>query len=606
MNAPEQRLLPLASTDLLWAQLQAADSRERQSALWLRWLQAMLPETAVAVVLLDDGQGQLAASAVLPEGHDGQALRAVVSQAVEMRTLSIRPIPAGHELALPLLQGGRACGAVGVSLPGADSARVWQAAATLRWGMGWLRGALAPAADPALAGQLARARLALDIALGALNHTGFRPAAMAVAGQLAAAFDCQTVQLGWLQGAGVRLVTRSNSAWHEGRADLVRLAEQAMDEAIDQGLALAVPAPEAAGLVARVAHEAYARANAGASLLSVPLRAHGVQVGALLFERPSPFTADDIEGAEVLAATLAPLLLLRHQGDESVVAHLRRTGSAWLAWAFGMRHAGWKLLGVAALSLLLLAALLPVTHRVSAPSLIEGRTQRAAVAPFAGFIQTAAARAGDTVSAGQVLATLDDRDLQLEQQRWAAELEVATRREREALAAADRVALRQAGAEAERARAQLDLVRAKLQRVSITAPFDGVVVKGDLTQRLGAPVELGEVLFELAPLEAWRVILKVDERDIAWVQPGQQGELVLAGLPGQRFELSTQRVLSVAEAEEGRNMFRVEAALAPGAARLRPGMEGVAKVEVGEVTLLWVWTHRLWHWLQRTAWEWSP
>ena len=42
-----------------------------------------------------------------------------------------------------------------------------------------------------------------------------------------------------------------------------------------------------------------------------------------------------------------------------------------------------------------------------------------------------------------------------------------------------------------------------------------VVVSGDLTQSLGAPLERGQVMLELAPLDAYRVTLQVDERDIA-------------------------------------------------------------------------------------------
>jgi RND family efflux transporter MFP subunit len=237
---------------------------------------------------------------------------------------------------------------------------------------------------------------------------------------------------------------------------------------------------------------------------------------------------------------------------------------------------------------------------------VEGETQRAAVAPFAGYIRSAPVRAGDTVKAGQLLARLDDRDLQLERVRWESDLEVSLRKEREAMAAADRVAMRLAAAQAGQAKAQLDLVNAKLQRIDITAPFDAVVVQGDLSQMQGSPVESGKLLFELAPLEAWRVILKVDERDVAWLHAGQRGELVLASLPGRSFELTTQRVLSVAVAEEGRNYFRVEAGLDKDAARLRPGMEGVAKLTVGEASLLWVWTHRMTEWVRRTAWEWAP
>ena len=60
--------------------------------------------------------------------------------------------------------------------------------------------------------------------------------------------------------------------------------------------------------------------------------------------------------------------------------------------------------------------------------------------------------------------------------------------------------------------AQLALVEDRLARATLVAPFDGVVVSGDLSQRLGSPVQLGDALFEVAPLDAYRVVLQVDER----------------------------------------------------------------------------------------------
>ena len=58
--------------------------------------------------------------------------------------------------------------------------------------------------------------------------------------------------------------------------------------------------------------------------------------------------------------------------------------------------------------------------------------------------------------------------------------------------------------------AQLELIDAQLARMRLTAPFSGVVVSGDLSQSLGSPVEHGQVLFEVAPLDAYRVILEVE------------------------------------------------------------------------------------------------
>ena len=43
-----------------------------------------------------------------------------------------------------------------------------------------------------------------------------------------------------------------------------------------------------------------------------------------------------------------------------------------------------------------------------------------------------------------------------------------------------------------------------------------------------------------------------------------------------------------------------------GVGRLRPGMEGVGKVLVGERPLLWIWAHPLLDWLRLGWWRWLP
>jgi len=132
------------------------------------------------------------------------------------------------------------------------------------------------------------------------------------------------------------------------------------------------------------------------------------------------------------------------------------------------------------------------------------------------------------------------------------------------------------------------------------------VVSGDLRQLIGTPVEQGKVLFEIAPLDAFRVVLQVDEREIAQLAQGQQGELVLSGIPGERFKFTVKQVTPVAVAQEGHNFFRVEAQMDGGLHRLRPGMEGVGKVKAGRQSLIWIWTHSLVDWLKLSLWTWLP
>ena len=141
----------------------------------------------------------------------------------------------------------------------------------------------------------------------------------------------------------------------------------------------------------------------------------------------------------------------------------------------------------------------------------------------------------------------------------------------------------------------------------MVAPFAGILVSGDLSQALGAPVERGQILFEIAPLDAYRVVLQVDEQQVADVRSGQRGELVLSSMPGVRYPLTVKSVTPVNVAKDGRNLFRVEAPLdVKPDARLRPGMEGVGKVSVGERRLIWIWTREFTTWLNRKLWAWMP
>jgi multidrug resistance efflux pump len=213
-------------------------------------------------------------------------------------------------------------------------------------------------------------------------------------------------------------------------------------------------------------------------------------------------------------------------------------------------------------------------------------------------------RPGDRVKEGRVVAELSDEDLKLEERKAQSELSQIENSYGTALVKQDRAEVAILGAKLEEARAQLALVQTRLQRTQVVAPFDGIVITGDLTQSLGAPVKKGEALMTLAPEHNFRVILEVDERDIADVKLGKAGSLALSALPGDTFPLEVNRITPVATSGQGRNYFEVEAQMKAKAGELRPGLLGVGKVEAGERSLLWIWTHRISDWLRLTVWSW--
>jgi hypothetical protein len=87
---------------------------------------------------------------------------------------------------------------------------------------------------------------------------------------------------------------------------------------------------------------------------------------------------------------------------------------------------------------------------------------------------------------------------------------------------------------------------------------------------------------------------------------GQRGRLALSALPGRPLPLAVERITPIATAEEGRNYFRVEAVLEEPVEALRPGMEGIAKIEVGRRKLLWIWSHEMLDWLRLRTWSLMP
>jgi multidrug resistance efflux pump len=266
-----------------------------------------------------------------------------------------------------------------------------------------------------------------------------------------------------------------------------------------------------------------------------------------------------------------------------------------------------KLAAIVAIVATVILCVFTTDYRVTARAVLEGEIQRAAVAPFDGFIATSPVRPGDRLKAGDLLAAMDDRDLVLDRARAWADAEKLRQKYNEAMAKHDRPNVAMLAAQIDQAEAQLALADDKLRRSRIVSPIDGLLVSGDLSQMLGSPVERGKTLFEITPLDQYRVALRVDEKELRFVSIGQHARLLLSGMPNDHSAFTINRITPIAETKDGRNEFRIEGTLdEPPGPRLRPGMEGVAKIETGPHLLIWVWTHGLFEWLRLTAWKWLP
>ncbi len=444
----------------------------------------------------------------------------------------------------------------------------------------------------------------VDVLTSSLVHTQLSAAATTVVTQLATHLECTRVSLGLIKKQSVSVYAISNSTRVDSRLNLTRDISAAMNEAVDQGATLLCPIREDGPPYVTFAQTNLAQHSGGEAVLSTPLYDGPTAIGALTLEREGVFDQDSIAICESLAGLIGPVIALKQEKEKPVAHKVWESMRSPVKQLFGPGQVAMKLYGIALLFCAIFMTFATGDYKVNTQARLEGSVKRVITAPLDGFIASANYRAGDTVQSGAVLATLDDRELRLKKLQLTSELEQLDKEHRAALTQHDRSTTAIVAARRQQTNAQLLLIEDQLQRTRLTAPFSGIVVSGDLSQSIGTPVENGKVLFEIAPLDNYRVVLDVDERNIGDIENTQKGSLTLTGLPDATLEFSIDRIVPLSTAQNGRNVFEVLAKLDTPSSTIRPGMEGVGKIYIERRKLIWVWTHELLDWLRLRLWTW--
>ena len=444
----------------------------------------------------------------------------------------------------------------------------------------------------------------LTLATAINEQASTQAAAMAMANQLADQFGCERVSIGFRQDLTLRLQALSHVASFDARTQLVRRIESAMEEAIDQQVALILPRETTSEALITRAHLELAENKY--AVCTIPLPGRAGFIGAITLERAldKPFDKETMALCQSQVKFMGPALENKLREERSLLAKAHEAFLGFSAQLMGSAYLKLKITSLTTLVLLTALGFIQGTYEVTAPASIEGEVRQILVAPQNGYVKAVHVLAGDVVKKGQLLAVLDDRNLILEQQKWQSEYNKIEKEYQEALAKRDRTQVGILGAQRDQIAAELNLVVERLAQTQVSAPFEGVVVSGDLSQSLGAPVETGQVLFEVAPLDHYRVVLEVDDHNMAGLRVGNAGHLIIAALPQSKLAVSIKQVIPIAVSQDTRNFFRVEALLTePSASPLLPGMRGIAKIEIGERSMLWILTHAL---VERvTLWLWS-
>lgn len=605
--------------DPIWRQFAAANSQESFCTAWLALHCRTVQGVSGGVVLLGslEENRPFVPVALWPDKRQNLRHLAEVAECAlnERRGVILkRQQPANgmpqtrYDIALPFQTNGRVYGVVALDLDSRSSDAINEEMRKLRWSSAWMDILLArgKAAKASVPGERLQTMANLIATLAAERR--FHGASLALVTALATRFACDRVSIGFIRRGHVRVEALSHSAEFGKETNLIRTIGIAMDEAVDQEASVVFPeSPGRRALVLRGQAE-LSRQFGNGSVCSIPLKGHREIVGAITLERGAndPFDVETVELCESVCALAGPLLDIHRSDDRWLGRRAYESIRTQLGRVIGPRHVALKLGVAAALALALFLVFAQGDYRITAKTVIEPATRQAIVPAFDGYLREAPVRAGDLVSKGQTLARLDDRDVRLERSKSESQLAQSQRQYYEALGTSNAAQVQILGSQIAQAQAQVALLNDQLGRTEITAPFDGVIVTGDLSHSLGAPVERGQMLFEIAPLDSYRIILQVDERDIGDIAVSQRGQLVLSGFVDDPLAFSIARITPVSTASDGRNFFRVEARIDNASSRLRPGMEGVSKVYVDRRRLIWIWSHEITDWVRLKIWNWLP
>jgi membrane fusion protein (multidrug efflux system) len=222
-----------------------------------------------------------------------------------------------------------------------------------------------------------------------------------------------------------------------------------------------------------------------------------------------------------------------------------------------------------------------VADLLLASAVVESDSQADVLAAATGIVVSLAKDEGDPVRKGEVLARIDNVQLDASASRASDDL---ARLEKEVARLED---LHRRGAVSQN---DLDTARYQLSTARITAgeatktqgqtrllaPFDGVVAVRDV--RVGQMLSAGSRAFQIVDPARLKVVASLPERDLSRVAVGQTGRLISAYDAKSEASAVVTRISPVIDSNSG--TFRLTLAVDPDQKALRPGQFVSLELEV--------------------------
>jgi membrane fusion protein, multidrug efflux system len=221
---------------------------------------------------------------------------------------------------------------------------------------------------------------------------------------------------------------------------------------------------------------------------------------------------------------------------------------------------------------------------ITATGAVEPQARVSVAAQEEGIVTAVRVREGDHVQAGEVLVTLDDREIRAalaEAEAVRVEAEAQWKRMQSLLAEGLAPAAQADSARAsfETAAARADALRTRLSFTRIAAPVEGVVTARHV--EVGDLAAARSALIELAAGDGLILRVPVSELEVVKLSPGDAAQVTVDALPETRIRAHISRIFPAAAG--GSRQVTVELALENVPAAVRPGFLARARLVVRRI-----------------------
>lgn len=409
------------------------------------------------------------------------------------------------------------------------------------------------------------------------------------------------IAVGVVDGHHVRVALVNNQTDVRQANPGVRAIRDAMGECLDIGRPITL-STEPAGSEYRL-HAEWLKHRGGGSVATLPLDIDGqvVAIVALAAGDPLALRPELLGSIMREISAYAALVPVARLATRSWWIHTRDALSNHWNRIYGNRR---RFVSLGTLSLLAIGWLVfgTLPYRLTVPAEVRAIDRRVVSCPRDGILAEIYVRPGDQVRADELLAELDSHDDTLIKAELDSQVMALNAQIDKALAEHDGGQLRVLEAQRDGVIAQSAVVARRIAQARIRAPQAAVILAGELREKLGARLAMGDKMFDLARYDGAQVEMRITEHLVLEAKRIESATFLPAAAPDTEHILGPVRIAPASRVVDGKNIFLAEADANGTMADLPPGTEGFVVLEVGRRPAWWLLTHRMLDWLRLNFW----